>query len=307
MMKENITGSSGEKESAVKSHIPEIECIHERTVEAEYCACTHVGLKRKKNDDFYLALTSDGAAVPGKVTSRSGNIPVNVLGAMFAVADGMGGHPAGDVAARIACNTFRDTYYDLSGYRKLLYSIVGKVFPPLACRFMMTRMERAMEMAHQEICRHECNHEKCQGLGTTLSVLVTLGRLAMIAHVGDSRIYRLRDEQLELLTLDHTFVQDLVDMGEMTRKQADESPMRHVLMQALGQGFDEVFSWCGMIKKGDQFLICSDGLNDMVSDQKISEVMRHAESQEHRCRELVKLALEAGGKDNITLMIVEPC
>ncbi len=266
----------------------------------KYCALTDMGLKRKKNDDFHILETpySHSAGIrPGAITA---------LGSMFAVADGMGGHPAGDVAARLACATFRDEYYNLTIIEKLFYAAATRLIPPVAARFLLFRLEKAMKAANHEIEAYECTHTKCEGLGTTLSVLVLHRHLAMIAHVGDSRIYRIRDNRAELLTVDHTFVQDLVDMGEMTKDEALKSPMRNVLMQALGQGFDEVFTRCEYVRKGDSFLICSDGLNDMIPDSDIEQTFSALHDKESICRDLIDKALKAGGEDNITVIVTEP-
>ena len=288
----------GGQESSAAHDTPGPRCIHRIGKNTEYCACTHVGLKRRKNDDFFLAVTGN--------ETNSINRPVTALGSVFAVADGMGGHPAGDVAAHIACNSFMESYYGVSMPKRWAYRLAGAIIPPLACRFMMERMERAVSVADMEIGRYEHDHPEADGLGTTLSVLVVQGRLAMISHVGDSRIYLVRNGQLELLTTDHTFVQDLVDMGDMTKSAASRSPMRHVLMQALGQGFEGIQSWCGMVREGDMFLVCSDGLHDMVDPKLIEEALRHDTAIDVMCRKLVDMALEAGGKDNVTMILTRP-
>ena len=255
----------------------------------EFCAKTDIGLKRKKNDDFFLVVADSSS---GSDTER--------MGRMFAVADGMGGHPAGDVASKIACNTVKDYYYDVSGTERFLYS-GASVF---SCRPILGRLKQAFHAADKRICLFECANEECEGLGTTLSVLVLKGRQAVIGHVGDSRIYRLRNHRLELLTRDDTFVQDLVDTGDLRPEEARKDPMRHVLMQAMGQGFESVYTRCEETAPGDVFLLCSDGVHDMVADEEIRQILEKEVPVEETCSLLVKRALEKGGKDNITLIVV---
>ncbi len=258
----------------------------------KFCARTDTGLKRSKNEDCYLILTGPNS-----------DMSINIMGSMFAVADGMGGHPAGDKAARMACDTFRDCYYGIKGIEKAAYFILARL--GMCSRLLLRRMEDAIKMADKAIQEYECHHQKCEGLGTTLSVLVLAGRRALIAHVGDSRIYRLRGGNLELLTVDHTFVQDLVDMGEMTREEADESPMRHVLMEALGRGVDEIFTRCEKVLADDLFLVCSDGLHDMINEESIHHILTSGSTIDEKCGLLIQQALDAGGRDNVTVVVVQ--
>ncbi len=253
----------------------------------EFCAKTDIGLKRKKNDDFFLT-----------VMDPSADFDTGLMGQLLAVADGMGGHPAGDVASQIACERFRECYYDISKIRRYLYAGSARV----TCDPLIKHIIHAFTEAHKGICCYECDHDKCAGLGTTLSVLVFKGERAFIGHVGDSRIYRFRDGQLELLTKDHTFVQDLLDYGDITPEEARESPMRHVLMQSMGQGLEEVYARCERLMPGDIFLLCTDGLHDMISDDAIKDVLKSGASIEKACDMLVEEALDNGGRDNVTVI-----
>ena len=256
----------------------------------KFCSKTDIGLKRKKNDDFFLVVND----------SFSG-CDVDRMGRLFAVADGMGGHPAGDMASRIACNTIKKYYYDVSGAEGFLYS-GASVF---SCKPIVNRLKQAFSAADKKICFFECENRQCEGLGTTLSVLVLKGGQAVIGHVGDSRIYRLRNHHLELLTRDHTFVQDLVDTGDLTPEEARKDPMRHILMQAMGQGFESVYTRCEALKAGDIFLLCTDGLHDMVPDEMIAGILEIDVPLHETCDILVERALEKGGRDNITVIVVK--
>ncbi len=256
----------------------------------EYCRKTDIGLKRKRNEDFSL--------IPDDYEET---FDTRSLGIVFAVADGMGGHPAGDVASRIACTYFVRTYYGMPAHRRLLYRGIT-LFDR---RALVTRIALSIRETDREICRYACKHDSCEGLGTTLSILVLKGRHAIIGHVGDSRIYRIRKGVLELLTEDHTFVQDLIDMGEITREEAKENPMRHVLMQALGLGIDEVYTRCEGLEPGDIFLLCSDGLHDMVCEEDIAAILKKGLPTAETCEVLVQKALHEGGRDNVTTVVVK--
>ncbi|RUM87553.1 MAG: serine/threonine protein phosphatase [Thermodesulfatator sp.] len=256
----------------------------------DFCARTDIGLKRKKNDDCFLT-----------IVDPSSGLDTSSMGSMFAVADGMGGHPAGDVASRIACEGIRDHYYDVSKLKGYLYGSSSLV----SCKPLLNHLIRAFKEANSKVCFFECNNKQCEGLGTTLSVLVLRGDRAIIGHVGDSRIYRWRGGQLKLLTRDHTFVQDLLDYGDITEEEARVNPLRHVLMQSVGQGFEEVYSTCEKLEPGDMFLLCSDGLHDMITEDEIADVLRSNISVHSMCDILIERALSAGGKDNVTVIVVK--
>ena len=256
----------------------------------DFCARTDIGLKRKKNDDYFLT-----------VVEPSQGLDTSNMGCMFAVADGMGGHPAGDIASRIACEEIRDHYYNVSKIKGYIYGISSHVI----CMPLLNHLARAFKEANGKVCCYECENRHCEGLGTTLSVLVLKGNRVLIGHVGDSRIYRWRAGRLELITKDHTFVQDLLDYGDITEEEARTNPLRHVLMQSVGQGFEEVYSRCDKLKPGDLFVLCSDGLNDMIPDEEIAEVLQSGASVSSMCDMLVERALNAGGKDNVTVIVVK--
>jgi len=254
-----------------------------------FCARTDIGLKRVKNDDCFLTVADPA---PG--------LDIKRMGFMFAVADGMGGHPAGDVASRIACETVKNYYYDVFSASARLYAGTA-AFP---CTPLVNRIVLAFHQADKEIASYGYAHRDCAGLGTTLSILVLKRRWAIIGHVGDSRIYRMRAGQLDLLTRDHTFVQDLIDSGGMSLEEARKDPMRHMLTQAVGQGLERVFTRCERISAGDSFLLCSDGLHDMVANKEIAAVMEKDVSVEEICERLIQKALDNGGRDNVTVIVV---
>ena len=144
-----------------------------------------------------------------------------------------------------------------------------------------------------------------KGMGSTVTAARNLGRMLQIAHVGDSRAYLLRAEQLTRLTRDHTYVQMLVDAGRLTREAAAKSSSRHVLVNAVGGVNDSVRVDVEHVplENGDRVLLCSDGLTDLVDDDAIRLVLIHASTSEEACRVLVERALAAGGRDNVTAVV----
>ena len=204
--------------------------------------------------------------------------------AVFAVADGMGGHLAGEVASRMAIEA------------------VQRMAQENACPGIAALRE-AVASAHETILAHAQDHIECAGMGTTLSVLWLGVNYAYIAHVGDSRIYRLREGSLTQITQDHSLVEELVRAGLITREQARTHPRRNIITRALGtHGENEPDLLVTDVRDGDLFLLCTDGLTGMVADGDIERVLRENDMETAADR-LLALALEAGGRDNVTLIL----
>ncbi|MCG3196129.1 MAG: Protein phosphatase PrpC [bacterium] len=209
---------------------------------------------------------------------------------LFAVADGMGGHYGGEVASRIAIET-------------LLHSIVGSQGNAEGSAVL----RRAARAAHEAVLAESERSKLRRGMGTTLSALLIGEREAWIAHVGDSRIYRLREPDWRQLTLDHSIVAERVRAGLMSAEEAEFSPQRNFLTRALGTQPDPEFEFLDIdIRPGDRFLLCSDGLWSEVEDGLIRIALQdRTHSLEQCCRELLERALSSGGRDNISLVLVE--
>ena len=204
--------------------------------------------------------------------------------AVFAVADGMGGHLAGEVASRMAIEA------------------VQRMARENACPGIAALRE-TVASAHETILAHAQDHIECAGMGTTLSVLWLGENYAYIAHVGDSRIYRLREGSLTQITQDHSLVEELVRAGLITREQARTHPRRNIITRALGtHGENEPDLLVTDVKDGDLFLLCTDGLTGMVTDEDIGRVLLE-NSMEAAADALLALALDAGGRDNVTLIL----
>ena len=204
--------------------------------------------------------------------------------AIFAVADGMGGHLAGEVASAMAIDAVRRIAQ--CGVR-----------PGIAA------MREMAVKGHEAIFSHAKHNSQCAGMGTTLSVLWRSGKYAYIAHVGDSRIYRLRDGKFEQITQDHSLVEELVRAHIIKREEARTHPRRNVITRALGtHGENQPDLLAADVRKGDVWLLCSDGLTGMVEDETIRRVlMEHPLDQAADL--LIDLALKAGGRDNVTLLL----
>ena len=204
--------------------------------------------------------------------------------AVFAVADGIGGHLAGEVASRMAIEAVQRMARENER-------------PGIAA------LREAVACAHETILAHAQDHIECAGMGTTLSVLWLGENYAYIAHVGDSRIYRLREGSLTQITQDHSLVEELVRAGLITREQARTHPRRNIITRALGtHGENEPDLLVTDVRDGDLFLLCTDGLTGMVTDGDIERVLRENDMETAADR-LLALALDAGGRDNVTLIL----
>ena len=204
--------------------------------------------------------------------------------AVFAVADGMGGHLAGEVASRMAIEAVQRMARENER-------------PGIAA------LREAVACAHETILAHAQDHIECTGMGTTLSVLWLGENYAYIAHVGDSRIYRLREGSLTQITQDHSLVEELVRAGLITREQARTHPRRNIITRALGtHGENEPDMLVTDVQDGDVFLLCTDGLTGMVPDDEIERTLRDC-GMEAAADRLLALALDAGGRDNVTLIL----
>lgn len=219
---------------------------------------------------------------------------------MFVVADGMGGHSHGEIASRIAVDAIREFVAKTSDDEATLPFDVD---PRLSRN--SNRLRAAIRVAHEKVLKAIRNDASLHGMGTTVVGLLVDGSSASIAHVGDSRCYRLRDGKLELLTQDHTWVNEQVVAGFLSEEQARVHPLKNVVTRALGGDSDvdvDVREW--KIAPGDLFLLCSDGLTTMLSDAEITDRLRAPGRLEDLCGRLVRDANTRGGYDNISVVLV---
>ncbi len=240
-------------------------------------ARTDVGMAREKNEDNL------GQASPQE-TGR---------GWLFVVADGMGGAAAGRTASTMAVETVKTAYRDYVRKR------------PNDSTF--EALSHAIEAANLAIYKRASQDESCRGMGTTIVAMAVVGDVAYTAHVGDSRIYRIRDGRLERMMRDHTRVQVLVDQGIITPSEANTHQESHVINRNLGGRADVDVDTPSdgpfKLVTGDTYLLCSDGLHGLVEDDAINELVNMA-PPEHSTAALIELANRRGGYDNITVSVI---
>ena len=234
---------------------------------------TDVGQKRTVNQDFVF-------------TSET---PVGNLPNLFVVADGMGGHKAGDFASSYAVEVL------LSTIREDENSNPVKI------------IRAAIENANTQLLREASDNETMSGMGTTMVLVTIVGHYAYVANVGDSRLYLVDENKISQITKDHSLVEEMVRMGEISRDDARNHPDKNIITRALGAGRDvDVDFFDIRLTPGDILLLCSDGLSNMVPDEDIRQVILTSETLEETGRRLVSMANDNGGRDNIAVVLVEP-
>lgn len=222
---------------------------------------------------------------------------------LFVLSDGMGGQASGEVASRIATETIVEYCADAE---RRSFSL------PQTERLsgvseISSRLAAGIRRANSSIRSAALNQAERHGMGATVVAVRFEGSRMSLAHVGDSRVYRLRSGQLEQLTRDHSFVAEQLRQGMLTEKEAEQSQLQNVLLRALGQEPDvEVDVREELVLDGDAILLCSDGLTREVSDGQIAAILQEAKDAQAAADRLVNAANEAGGGDNITVIVVRP-
>jgi protein phosphatase len=229
---------------------------------AQHVERTDTGRQRKDNEDAYFARSP-----------------------LFAVADGMGGAQAGEVASNLAVEVLQEGLPDGPGS-------------------VEERLAERVREANRRINELSRADDQRAGMGTTLTAAYVGDHEVSVAHVGDSRLYRLREDRFERLTDDHSLVEELVRQGRLTQREADEHPQRSIITRALGpEAGVEPDSRTWPARDGDVYLLCSDGLTSMVPETRVGELLRASEDLDAVGRALVDAANEAGGRDNITVVL----
>lgn len=243
-----------------------------------YAGLTDTGMVRDHNEDAYkLPIDADNQLLANK-------------GHLYVLADGMGGHQKGEVASAITAETVNAEYYAST------FSITDD--NPEAA--VVQTLASAIEKANEKVMA------ATQGGGTTVVAAVLYGDSLVSMNVGDSRAYLLRDNELRLLSKDHSLVSRLVEMGKITDEEALTHPRRNVLYQALGQGNDvEIHTSTEKLQIGDVIILCSDGLWGEVSDPTIKEIINKAPAPLAAAERLIERANDSGGPDNITAIIIQ--
>ena len=226
-------------------------------------SATDTGRRRRRNEDSFV-----------------------VRPPLFAIADGMGGAQAGEVASRLAATVLNEADGHGSGEE---------------------RVEELIQEANRRVHQRSVEDAAASGMGTTLTVAEIVGERVTIGHVGDSRAYLVRDGSLEQLTQDHSLVAELVRSGKLTPEEAEQHPQRSVITRALGTDPDvDVDTFAVEPHLGDLFLLCSDGLTSMVDDRMIERLVEQKRGDlDGLVRELIRAANKGGGEDNITVIAFE--
>jgi protein phosphatase len=260
---------------------------------------TDVGRVRTNNEDHFLIARLGRALV-----TLATNVPEDSLAGVHAaeayamlVADGMGGQAGGEVASREAVRGLIELAVETPDW---ILRLDERSRPELLRRF--AERFRALQGALVERVR---SAPELAGMGTTLTLACSLGADLVIAHAGDSRVYLFRGSQLHQLTRDHTMAQALADAGAITPEAVATHPMAHVLTNAIGahEGGVRAELHHLLLEHGDQILLCTDGLTDMVGNEAIAHTLATTTSAEAACRALVDLALAGGGRDNVTVVL----
>jgi protein phosphatase len=236
--------------------------------EIELIGKTDVGLIRPNNEDTFI---------------------VNATSHYCLVADGMGGAAAGETASQIFAQTAEEIFAEST---------------PESESEVMTCVKKTFQSANDRILSHAAERPEHQGMGCTAELLAFTNYGFVIGHMGDSRTYRFRNQSLKQLTKDHSLVQDQIDQGLITKDQARKHSMRNVILRAVGvRPSPALDTLRGPVYEGDLFLLCSDGLTDLIEDSKIGDVLCLNADLSLKTEHLVDLAKKAGGKDNITVVL----
>jgi len=269
------------------------------TVRADLAGLSDVGRVRPNNEDHFLVVRFDRALQTLLTNLPEGLVPPRAeeVGYGMVVADGMGGMAAGEVASRSAIRTLINLALATPDW------VMMKEGPEIE-RVMQRMAERYRRV--DAALREEAQADPgLAGMGTTMTLACSLGANLILAHVGDSRGYLLRGGALHSLTRDHTLVQELVDRGVVRPEQAAQHPFRQFLTRALGGGGGEIEAEVQhlLLADADQLLLCTDGLTDMVDATSIGAILQSSASSDDACQALVELALQKGGKDNVTVVL----
>ena len=246
----------------------------------EYAGLTHVGMKRNHNEDSFLLVPE-----------------ANV----FIVADGMGGHSSGEIASRIAVEEIAEFYRMTERDEEATWPFKMDK----ARNYDENRMSVAVKLANSRIVEAATVDPKLKGMGTTCVAMAFRGTTAYVGHVGDSRVYRLRNGELSQVTEDHSLLNDYIKAKKLTPEEIEAFPHKNVIVRALGMKETvEVDVLKDEPKDGDVYIMCSDGLSGMIPDEQIAEIVSTcADDLNVATERLIEAANAAGGTDNVTVVI----
>jgi protein phosphatase len=259
---------------------------------------TDPGRVRPRNEDqFLIALLTKALQVQQTSLPQARMKYSDDRGHLFVVADGMGGHQAGDQASALAVDAIEQFVVNTLKWFLHLRGGEGQT--------VLAEFQGALQQADKAIYQEASRRPDWWGMGTTLTMAYSINHDLFVAHVGDSRCYLLREGQLYQLTNDHTLVQEMVRRGHMDPVEASQHRLRHVITNVLGSTEPGVVPEVhkASIEAGDVMLLCSDGLTEMVPDAEITAILKEEADIRRACERLIARANEAGGKDNITAVL----
>ncbi len=268
-------------------------------VQVEFGALSNQGKVRTNNEDSYLAVKLSRTLTPvlTNVPDKYLPVPFEENGYGMVVADGMGGQAAGEVASRTAIQVLMNLTTKAPKWTLKLDDDEAKELMAQGINFYKKIDYKLSERAKTE--------PALNGMGTTMTGTYSVGRNLFIVHVGDSRAYLFRDSKLYQMTRDQTVAQALADTGQIAETDISKHPLRHMLTNAMGSRDGDVVAEIQQLKlaDGDRILLCSDGLTEMVKDEAIADTLLRIPASANACQALVELALQNGGKDNVTVVI----
>lgn len=263
-------------------HAKTSEAGEQTMVVAKRCS---VGAVRDRNEDSCLVFT----------TETGGHFPLLPFG-LYIVADGMGGHKNGHIASSTASRTAAKYIIEQ------IYMPLLKLDGAANAAPIQEVMEKAVETAHKALFDPADDADS----GTTLTIALVLGSRLYVAHVGDTRLYLWHNNKLEKVTTDHSLVQRLQDVGQLTAEEATYYQYRHVLLRAVGQGEDLVIdTYTRRLPKKGKLLLCTDGVSGLIPEYEIGMILKQDKPADELAGELLDTAMNAGGYDNITAIVVE--
>ena len=247
-----------------------------------YAAASDRGRVRKNNEDAFLADPALG---------------------IFAVADGMGGHAAGEIASRLALTTLQESLARAIQSQEVEFSPNQTAVISLPSALLVN----GIRTANQAVFHSSQEKEEYRGMGTTVVAVYFVDSSPVMAHVGDSRLYRIRTKKIDQLTEDHSVIWEQYREGIIPKEALSSSPLKNIITRALGmQPSVDVDVRELELEKGDLLLLCSDGLSDLVQDEELLKTVKNAAGDLNQaCRDLIDLANRRGGKDNITVLLIQ--
>jgi protein phosphatase len=271
----------------------------ELPVHVDVSALTHPGHVRANNEDHFLVSKATRVLETMVTSLPAGEVPERAeeVNYVMVVADGMGGHAAGEVASRMAINALVGLALQIPDW---IFWMDAERAPEVE-----RRARAVVQQVGSMLIERGRQDSALAGMGSTLTAARSCGRDLLIVHVGDSRAYLFRAGRLERLTTDHTYAQMLVDAGQASPSDETLSGLRNILVNALGGNIDHVAVDVDLLRmeEGDRLLLCSDGLTDCVDDATIAATLGAALPSNETCQRLQQLALDRGGRDNITVIV----